>query len=80
MDYPANWDKNLALAAERLLRLGGGSHGLESVLSHSIHHFSQYIEREPMDPQRAAIRSAITHLSKERDRLRDLHRKTQHRP
>lgn len=75
MDYPANWDKNLALAAERLLRLGGGHHELESLLSHSIHHFSRYLEREPIDPQSGAIRSAITHLSKERDRLRDSLRK-----
>ncbi|XP_058254326.1 transmembrane protein 260 [Hemibagrus wyckioides] len=80
MDYPANWDKNLALAAERLLHLGGGHHGPESLLSNSIHHFSRYIEREPTDPQNEAIRSAITHLSKERDRLGDLHRKTQHKP
>ncbi|MCI4382697.1 hypothetical protein PGIGA_G00017720 [Pangasianodon gigas] len=80
MDYPANWDKNLALAAERLLHLGGGRHGLESLLNHSIHHFSRYIEREPTDPQSSAIRSAITHLSKERDKLRDSHRTTQHRP
>lgn len=80
MDYPANWDKNLALAAERLLNLGGGHHGPESLLSNSIHHFSRYIEREPTDPQNEAIRSAIRHLSKERDRLRDLHRKTQHKP
>ncbi|KAK3538255.1 hypothetical protein QTP70_033068 [Hemibagrus guttatus] len=41
MDYPANWDKNLALAAERLLHLGGGHHGLESLLSNSIHHFNR---------------------------------------
>lgn len=80
MDYPANWDKNLALAAERLLRLGGGRHDLESLLNHSIQHFSRYIEREPTDPQSDAIRSAITHLSKERDILRDSHRKTDHRP
>lgn len=78
MDYPANWDKNLALAAERLLRSGGGSHGPESLLSRSIHHFSLYIKREPTDPQSDAIRSAITHLSQERDRLGESHRKTQH--
>ncbi|XP_053365559.1 transmembrane protein 260 isoform X3 [Clarias gariepinus] len=76
VDYPANWDKNLALAAERLLRLGGGQHGLESLLNHSIHHFRRYIEREPTDPQNSAILSAITHLTKERERLRDSLRKT----
>ncbi|KAI5616733.1 transmembrane protein 260 isoform X1, partial [Silurus asotus] len=69
-DYPANWDKNLALAAERLLRSGGGQHRLETLINQSIHHFSRYIEREPTDTQNSAIRSAITHLSKERDRLR----------
>uniref|UniRef100_A0A8B9LUB3 Transmembrane protein 260 n=1 Tax=Astyanax mexicanus TaxID=7994 RepID=A0A8B9LUB3_ASTMX len=70
-DYPSNWDKNLALAAERLLRSGGGSHQPDSLLSRSIRHFSLYLQREPTDPQRQAIRSAISHLRKERDRLRD---------
>ncbi|XP_027028626.2 transmembrane protein 260 isoform X1 [Tachysurus fulvidraco] len=79
-DYPANWDKNLALAAERLLHLEGGQHGLETLLSRSIHHFTRYIEREPSDPQSDAILSAITHLNKERDRLRNLHRETRHKP
>lgn len=78
MDYPANWDKNLALAAERLLHLGGGHRELESLLNHSIHHFSRYIEKEPTDPQSSAIRFAIEHLSKEMDRLVESHRKTQH--
>ncbi|XP_072545627.1 protein O-mannosyl-transferase TMEM260 isoform X2 [Salminus brasiliensis] len=73
-DYPSNWDKNLALAAERLLRSGGGSHQPDSLLSRSIHHFSLYLQREPADSQRRAIRSAIIHLRKERDRLRDSQR------
>uniref|UniRef100_A0A672QU56 Transmembrane protein 260 n=1 Tax=Sinocyclocheilus grahami TaxID=75366 RepID=A0A672QU56_SINGR len=71
VDYPANWDKNLALAAERLLRSGGRGHGLDSLLSRSIRHFSRYLQREPTDPQSKAIRSIITHLRKERDKLRD---------
>ncbi|XP_026875416.2 transmembrane protein 260 isoform X2 [Electrophorus electricus] len=75
-DYPANWDKNLALAAERLLRLGGGRHRPGSLLSRSIHHFSRYVQREPADPQSGAIRSAIAHLSTERDRLRASERQT----
>ncbi|KAK2878589.1 hypothetical protein Q8A67_019380 [Cirrhinus molitorella] len=71
VDYPANWDKNLALAAEHLLRSGGRGHGLDSLLSRSIRHFSRYLQREPTDPQSKAIRSVITHLRKERDKLRD---------
>ncbi|XP_052001796.1 transmembrane protein 260-like [Xyrauchen texanus] len=71
VDYPANWDKNLALAAERLLRLGGRSHIPDTLLSRSISHFSHYLQREPTDPQSKAIRSVITHLKKERDKLRD---------
>ncbi|KAI4879095.1 hypothetical protein NFI96_014434 [Prochilodus magdalenae] len=73
-DYPSNWDKNLALAAERLLRSGGGSREPDSLLSRSIRHFGRYLQREPMDPQRQAIRSAMTHLRKERERLRDSQR------
>ncbi|KAI7804501.1 transmembrane protein 260 isoform X1 [Triplophysa rosa] len=68
--YPANWDKNLALAAERLLRSGGGSSSPDTLLSCSILHFTRYLQREPTDPQRKAIRSTISHLRKERDRLR----------
>ncbi|CAM4643396.1 unnamed protein product [Leuciscus chuanchicus] len=71
VDYPANWDKNLALAAERLLQSGGRGYGLDSLLSRSIRHFSRYLQREPTDPQSKAIRSIITHLRKERDKLRD---------
>lgn len=70
VDYPANWDKNLALAAERLLRSGGGNSSPDTLLSRSILHFTSYLEREPTDPQRKAIRSTISHLRKERDRLR----------
>lgn len=70
VDYPANWDKNLALAAERLLRSGGGSSSPDTLLSRSILHFTRYLQREPTDPQRKAIRSTISHLRKERDRLR----------
>ncbi|XP_076833837.1 transmembrane protein 260 isoform X4 [Brachyhypopomus gauderio] len=70
-DYPANWDKNLALAAERLLRAGGGSHSPDALLGRSIRHFSRYVSREPSDPQSEAIRTAITHLTTERDRLQD---------
>ncbi|XP_067223834.1 protein O-mannosyl-transferase TMEM260 isoform X3 [Chanodichthys erythropterus] len=71
VDYPANWDKNLALAAERLLQSGGRGYSLDSLLSRSIHHFSRYLHREPTDPQSKAIRSVITHLRKELDKLRD---------
>ncbi|ROL51950.1 Transmembrane protein 260 [Anabarilius grahami] len=71
VDYPANWDKNLALAAERLLQSGGRGYGLDSLLSRSIHHFSRYLQREPTDPQSKAIRSVIAQLRKERDKLRD---------
>ncbi|XP_037397801.1 transmembrane protein 260 isoform X2 [Pygocentrus nattereri] len=73
-DYPSNWDKNLALAAERLLRSGGGNHEADSLLSRSIQHFGRYLQREPTDPQRQAIHSAIMHLRKERERLRESQR------
>ncbi|XP_028251319.1 transmembrane protein 260 [Parambassis ranga] len=68
--YPPNWDKNLALACERLLRSGHRGHSPDSLLTCSVQHFSLYLEKEPTDPQAPAIRSAITHLLKERDRLR----------
>lgn len=71
VDYPANWDKNLALAAERLLRSGGGSYGPHTLLSRSILHFTLYLQKEPTDTQSKAIRSAISYLRKERDRLRE---------
>lgn len=71
VDYPANWDKNLALAAKRLLRSGGGSYGPDTLLSRSILHFTLYLQKEPTDTQSKAIRSAISHLRKERDRLRE---------
>uniref|UniRef100_A0A3Q2ZNF3 Transmembrane protein 260 n=1 Tax=Kryptolebias marmoratus TaxID=37003 RepID=A0A3Q2ZNF3_KRYMA len=68
-DYPPNWDKNLALACERLLRSGHRGYGLDVLLTCSIQHFRLYLEKDPTDPQAPAIRSAITHLLKERDRL-----------
>ncbi|XP_037551283.1 transmembrane protein 260 [Nematolebias whitei] len=67
--YPPNWDKNLALACERLLRSGHQGYSADVLLTCSIQHFSLYIEKDPTDPQAPAIRSAITHLRKERDRL-----------
>ncbi|TRY58365.1 hypothetical protein DNTS_034207 [Danionella cerebrum] len=70
VDYPANWDKNLALAAERLLQFGGRGHNPDNLLSRSIRHFSQYFQREPSDPQSKAIHSIIIHLKKEREKLR----------
>ncbi|KAG8013400.1 hypothetical protein GBF38_021746 [Nibea albiflora] len=75
-DYPPNWDKNLALACERLLRSGHRGYSPDSLLTCSTQHFSLYLEKEPTDPQAAAIRSAITHLLKERDRLRQSRRPT----
>ncbi|KAM6912902.1 protein O-mannosyl-transferase TMEM260 isoform 1-T1 [Xenentodon cancila] len=66
-DYPPNWDKNLALASERLLRSGQRGHSPDSLLTCSIQHFIRYLEKEPTDPQAPHIRSAITHLLKERD-------------
>ena len=73
-DYPPNWDKNLALACERLLRLGHRGYSPDSLLTCTAHHFSLYLEKEPTDPQAPAIRSAIIHLFKERDRLRQSRR------
>ncbi|XP_074548789.1 protein O-mannosyl-transferase TMEM260 [Halichoeres trimaculatus] len=75
-DYPPNWDKNLALACERLLRSGQQGHSPDSLLTCSTQHFSLYLEKDPTDPQAPAIRSAITHLLKERDRLRQRQRPT----
>nr|XP_006632442.1 PREDICTED: transmembrane protein 260 isoform X1 [Lepisosteus oculatus] len=72
-DYPSNWDKNLALASERLLRAGGGGHSPESLLNQSIAHFSLYLDKEGGDPQASAIREAIAHLERERRRLRELY-------
>uniref|UniRef100_A0A8C7YPG5 Transmembrane protein 260 n=1 Tax=Oryzias sinensis TaxID=183150 RepID=A0A8C7YPG5_9TELE len=70
LSYPPNWDKNLALACERLLRSGQQGHSPDSLLTCSAQHFSLYLEKEPTDPQAPAIRSAITHLLKEKERLR----------
>ncbi|XP_019909376.1 transmembrane protein 260 isoform X2 [Esox lucius] len=72
-DYPPNWDKNLALASERLLRSGSLGHSPDSLLTCSIQHFSLYLDKEPTDPQAAAIRTAISHLLQERTRLRHSH-------
>lgn len=72
-DYPPNWDKNLALACERLLRSGQQGHSPDTLLTCSLQHFSLYLEKEPTDPQAPAIHSAITHLLQERDRLRHRH-------
>lgn len=68
-NYPPNWDKNFALACERLLRSGHRGYSPHSLLTCSIHHFSLYLEKEPSDAQAPAIRSAIGHLLQERDRL-----------
>uniref|UniRef100_A0A3Q2XET5 Transmembrane protein 260 n=1 Tax=Hippocampus comes TaxID=109280 RepID=A0A3Q2XET5_HIPCM len=69
-NYPSNWDKNLALACERLLRSGHQSHSPDTLLTCSIQHFSLYLDKEPTDPQATAIRSAVAHLLKERARHR----------
>uniref|UniRef100_A0A3B4AA57 Uncharacterized protein n=1 Tax=Periophthalmus magnuspinnatus TaxID=409849 RepID=A0A3B4AA57_9GOBI len=74
--YPPNWDKNLALACERLLRLGHQGYSADSMLTCSVRHFRLYLQKEPNDPQASAIRSVITHLSKEKDRLHQRPRNT----
>ncbi|KAM8913654.1 protein O-mannosyl-transferase TMEM260 isoform 5-T6 [Spinachia spinachia] len=75
-DYPPNWDKNLALACERLLRSGQRGHGVDGLLTCSARHFSLYLQKEPTDPQAAAIRAATADLLKERDKLRQSGRRT----
>lgn len=75
-DYPPNWDKNLALACERLLRSGHRGYSPDSLLTCSTQHFSLYLEKELTDPQADAIRSAITHLLQERDMLSQGRRRT----
>ncbi|XP_033966881.1 LOW QUALITY PROTEIN: protein O-mannosyl-transferase TMEM260 [Pseudochaenichthys georgianus] len=75
-DYPPNWNKNLALACERLLRSGHQGYSPDSLLTLGAQHFSLYLEKEPTDPQTTAIRSAITSLLKERDELRQSRRQT----
>ncbi|KAG7466439.1 hypothetical protein MATL_G00164750 [Megalops atlanticus] len=72
-DHPSNWDKNMALASERLLRSGARGHNPDNLLTQSIEHFTLYLEKEPTDPQADAIRAAISHLLKERQRLRERH-------
>ncbi|XP_028852364.1 transmembrane protein 260 isoform X2 [Denticeps clupeoides] len=68
-DYPPNWDKNLALACERLLRSGSHVYSTEDLLDRSIRHFRRYLEKDPTDPQNQAIQSAIAHLRGEKQRL-----------
>ncbi|CAG5866391.1 unnamed protein product [Menidia menidia] len=75
-DYPPNWDKNLALACERLLRSGHRGYSPDSLLTCCVQHFSLYLEKDPTDPQAPAIRSAVTHLLSERDRLRQSRKQT----
>uniref|UniRef100_A0A3B5LNP6 Transmembrane protein 260 n=1 Tax=Xiphophorus couchianus TaxID=32473 RepID=A0A3B5LNP6_9TELE len=75
-DYPPNWDKNLALACERLLRSAQRGSSPDHLLTCSVQHFSLYLEKEPTDPQAAVIRSAVSHLLKERDRLRQSRKQT----
>lgn len=75
-EYPPNWDKNLALACERLLRLGHQGYSPHSLLTCSVRHFRLYLQKEPTDPQAPAIRSAITHMLKEKDRLHPGQRRT----
>ncbi|XP_036397385.1 transmembrane protein 260 [Megalops cyprinoides] len=72
-DHPSNWDKNMALASERLLRSGARGHNPDNLLTQSIEHFTLYLEKEPTDPQADAIRTAVSHLLKERQRLRERH-------
>ncbi|XP_014040853.1 transmembrane protein 260 [Salmo salar] len=72
-DYPPNWDKNLALASERLLRSGKEGYSPDSLLTCSIQHFSLYLDKEPTDSQAPAIRTAVSHLLQERTRLRQKH-------
>lgn len=69
-DYPPNWDKNLALASERLLRSGKEGYSPDSLLTCSIQHFSLYLDKEPTDSQAPAIRTTVFHLLQERTRLR----------
>ncbi|CAL8290852.1 unnamed protein product [Gadus morhua 'NCC'] len=69
--YPPNWDRNMALACERLLRSGPQGPGVaERLLSCGIKHFSLYLTKERQEPQAPAIRSAIAQLLQERERLR----------
>ncbi|KAK6304447.1 hypothetical protein J4Q44_G00250330 [Coregonus suidteri] len=69
-DYPPNWDRNLALASEKLLRSGKQGHSPDSLLTCSIQHFSMYLDKEPTDSQAPAIRTAVSHLLQERTRVR----------
>ncbi|CAL8272712.1 unnamed protein product [Merluccius merluccius] len=70
-EYPPNWDKNMALACERLLRSGlQGPGGADGLLTCSIKHFNLYLKKDRQEPQAPAIRSAIAHMVQERERLR----------
>lgn len=70
-DYPPNWDVNMALACERLLRSGLQGPGAEDrLLTCSIKHFSLYLKKDRLEPQAPAIRSAIAKMLQERERLR----------
>ncbi|KAG7277899.1 hypothetical protein CRUP_036299 [Coryphaenoides rupestris] len=70
-EYPPNWDKNMALVCERLLRSGSqGPEAADDLLTCSVQHFSLYLKKESQEPQAAAIRSAIAHMLQERERLR----------
>ncbi|XP_068608236.1 LOW QUALITY PROTEIN: protein O-mannosyl-transferase TMEM260 [Brachionichthys hirsutus] len=66
-NYPSNWDKNFALACEKLLRSAHRGYSPDDLLTCSARHFRLYLEKEPGDPQEQAIRSAVTHLLEERD-------------
>lgn len=76
MDYPPNWDKNLALACERLLRWGRRGQDADGLLTCSTRHFGLYLEKMPTDPQADAIRSAVRDLLRERERLRQSQRRS----
>ncbi|XP_029972209.1 transmembrane protein 260 [Salarias fasciatus] len=69
-DYPPNWDKNLALACERLLRSGHPGYSADGLLACSVRHFSLYLQKDASDPQTPAIRAAVSRLQQERDGLR----------
>lgn len=68
-DYPPNWDKNLALACDRLLRTGHRGYSADSLMACSIQHFTLYLQKDATDPQTPAIQLAISRLRQERDRL-----------
>ncbi|XP_058522471.1 transmembrane protein 260 isoform X1 [Ochotona princeps] len=69
--HPVNWDKNYAIACERMLRLGARDADPEVLLSETIKHFHLYARKAREDPQRADILAAVKHLRKELQNLRD---------